>query len=114
MIVSKDRIEVVEPLAGGVMVLGEKLRVRPVGVVWTQTVSPVFKHHMAERVTAELKLFTEVTIMVELASEVPEVLGLLRVVDAAEIEKSGVAVTVTVVVASIGLATSLSALTLAI
>ena len=114
MIVSRYRIEVVEPLAGGVIGLDEKLGVRPEGVNWTQTVSPVLKHHMAERVTAELKLFIEVTVMVVLASEVPEILGDLREVSAGEIEKSGAVVTVTVVVASAGLATSLSALTLGV
>ena len=114
LLVSIDRIEEIEPLAGGVMGVAEKLEVRPVGVDWLQEASAVLVHHLAERVTAELKLFRELTVTVVWGSEVPETFGPLREVDEAEIVKSGAAVTVTVAVASAGLAASLSTLTLAV
>jgi len=84
-----DRVELIEPLAGGVMGVAEKLGVRPAGVDWLQVVSAVPVHHLAERVTAELKLLRELTVIVVWGSEVPETLGPLREVGEAEIVKSG-------------------------
>jgi len=73
------KVDVVELSAEGVTGLGLKLVVTPVGAPET------------ERVTGELKPFSEVTVMVEV-SESP--CAMLREVGEAEIEKSGAAVTV--------------------
>ena len=77
-----------EPPAGGITEGTPKPGVMPVGVDWAQEASAVPVHHLAEKVTAELKLPREVTVRVVLASEVPETFGALRKVGVAEMEKS--------------------------
>ena len=59
------KLEVIEPLTGGVTDAGAKEGVAPEGADWLQVVSPVPVHHLRERPTSELKPLIEVMVIVD-------------------------------------------------